>query len=63
MAAPKNNSFWKMRSKHGRDKIFKTPEIMLERYPELKLLIGNERYGYYINSKKWQSKAIDLEAS
>ena len=29
-----------------------TPEIMLERYPELKLLIGNERYGYYINSKK-----------
>ncbi len=26
-----------------------TPDIMLERYPNLKLLIGNERYGYYIN--------------
>ena len=29
MAAPKGNEFWKLRSKHGRDKIFKTPEIML----------------------------------
>ena len=25
MAAPKNNQFWKARSKHGRDKIFATP--------------------------------------
>lgn len=30
MGAPKGNKFWKARSKHGRDKIFKTPEIMLE---------------------------------
>jgi len=29
MAAPKNNSFWKLRSKHGRDKIFSKPEILL----------------------------------
>tara|TARA_R110001592_G_scaffold59740_2_gene181344 strand:+ start:2933 stop:3439 length:507 start_codon:yes stop_codon:yes gene_type:complete len=29
-----------------------TPEIMLDRYPNLKLLIGNERYGYYINKKR-----------
>lgn len=28
--APKGNQFWKLRSKHGRDKIFKTPELMLE---------------------------------
>jgi len=28
MAAPKGNQFWKLRSKHGKDKIFKTPEIM-----------------------------------
>lgn len=28
MAAPKNNQFWKLRSKHGRDKIFGTPEVM-----------------------------------
>lgn len=26
MPAPKGNQFWKLRSKHGRDKIFSTPE-------------------------------------
>jgi hypothetical protein len=26
MAAPKKNEFWKLRSKHGRDKKFKSPE-------------------------------------
>ena len=30
MAAPKGNRFWEVRSKHGRDKILKTPEIMWE---------------------------------
>jgi hypothetical protein len=29
MAAPKKNSFWKLRSKHGRDKLFSTPEMLL----------------------------------
>lgn len=28
MAAPKGNKFWEMRSKHGRDKIFTTPDLM-----------------------------------
>lgn len=28
MAAPKGNQFWKLRSKHGRDKIFATPNLM-----------------------------------
>jgi hypothetical protein len=28
MPAPKGNQFWKARAKSGRDKIFKTPEIM-----------------------------------
>ena len=27
---PPGNQFWKLRSKHGRDKIFATPEIMLQ---------------------------------
>lgn len=27
-----------------------TPEIMGERYPEIKLLIGNDIYGYYSNN-------------
>lgn len=28
MAAPKKNQFWKLRSRHGREKIFATPDIM-----------------------------------
>jgi hypothetical protein len=30
MAAPKGNQFWLQRSKHGRDKLFETPELMLQ---------------------------------
>ncbi len=30
MAAPLGNQFWKLRSKHGRDKIFADPETMWE---------------------------------
>jgi hypothetical protein len=30
MAAPKNNEFWKLRSKHGRDKLFATPALLEE---------------------------------
>lgn len=30
MAAPKGNEFWKLRSKHGRDKLFATPDLMWE---------------------------------
>lgn len=30
MAAPKGNSFWQLRSKHGRDKLFTSPEILWE---------------------------------
>lgn len=30
MAAPAGNQFWKLRSKHGRDKIFQDPEILWE---------------------------------
>lgn len=28
MGAPKGNQFWKLRSKHGRDKLFASPELM-----------------------------------
>ena len=28
MAAPKGNQFWRLRSKHGRDKLFATPELL-----------------------------------
>lgn len=30
MGAPKGNQFWKLRSKHGRDKLFETPELLWE---------------------------------
>ena len=30
MPAPKKNDFWKSRSKHGRDKLFKTPDDLLQ---------------------------------
>jgi len=30
MAAPKGNQFWKLRSKHGRDKLFASPKLMWE---------------------------------
>lgn len=28
MGAPKGNEFWKLRSKHGRNRLFETPELM-----------------------------------
>ena len=30
MPAPKGNQFWKLRSKHGREALFKTPELLWE---------------------------------
>lgn len=30
MAAPEGNSFWKLRNKHGRDKLFATPQLLWE---------------------------------
>ncbi len=30
MGAPQNNEFWKLRSKHGRDKLFASPELLWE---------------------------------
>lgn len=30
MGAPNGNQFWKLRSKHGRDKLFTTPELLWE---------------------------------
>lgn len=30
MAAPEGNQFWKLRSKHGRDKLFESPDLLWE---------------------------------
>jgi hypothetical protein len=45
--APKGNEFWKLRSKHGRDKIFETPEILEEAVNE---------YFEETSSRKWTRK-------
>lgn len=45
MAAPQGNQFWKLRSKHGRDKIFRTPGILLEACYE---------YFEYQSGQKWE---------
>lgn len=53
MAAPKNNQFWKMRSKHGRDKIFESPEIMLNAcYEFFEYITTEERW----NEQNWVGK-------
>jgi len=39
-----------------------TPDIMKQRYPDLKLLYGNNFYGYYINKKIKHEKAFVLYA-
>jgi hypothetical protein len=39
-----------------------TPENMLERYPDLELLYGNNYYGYYTNKKQKHEKAYVLYA-
>lgn len=44
-AAPKGNQFWKLRSKHGRDKLFATPEQLWEAACE---------YFAYCDSHPWK---------
>lgn len=51
MGAPKGNEFWKLRSKHGRDKLFATPKLMWDaaceyfQWCEDNPLISIEYYG------------------
>ena len=47
MAAPANNQFWKLRSKHGRDKIFETPDLLWEAACE---------YFEHTDERKWVKK-------
>ena len=45
MGAPIGNQYWKLRSKHGRDKIFSTPAIMWEAAIEYFQSVDNSKYG------------------
>jgi hypothetical protein len=47
MAAPEKNQFWKLRSSHGRDLIFSTPEILWKACME---------YFEATDSRKWVKK-------
>lgn len=46
-AAPSGNSFWRKRSKHGRDKLFETPELLME---------AVEEYLTYVDDSPWMNK-------
>ncbi len=58
MAAQEGNQFWKLRAKHGRDKLFETPELLWEAACE---------YFEYTDGRKWIKKdwvgkdAIEVE--
>lgn len=47
MAAPEGNQFWKLRSKHGRDKIFENADILWEACTE---------YFEATDARKWVKK-------
>lgn len=44
MAAPLGNQFWKLRSKHGRDKLFNNPKL---------LLAACEEYFHWVDAHPW----------
>lgn len=54
MAAPEGNQFWKLRSKHGRDKLFATPELMWEAACE---------YFEWCDSNPWMSEKLKTKES
>jgi hypothetical protein len=47
MAAPKKNQFWKLRSKHGRDKLFASPDLLWKAACE---------YFEHTDARKWTKK-------
>ncbi len=53
MAAPKGNQFWKMRAKHGRDKLFASPELLWEACCEY--------FEWVSNNPLWESKAFAFQ--
>lgn len=45
MGAPEGNQFWKLRSKHGRDKLFATPDLLWDAACE---------YFQWVDEHKWE---------
>ena len=52
MAAPKGNQFWMLRSKHGKDKNFKTPESLRQACFEFFKEAGE----LFLNEQNWVGK-------
>lgn len=50
MPAPKGNQFWKVRAKHGRDKIFSSPDALWE--------ACEEYFDWVVNNPLYESKAF-----
>lgn len=59
MAPPKNNQFWKLRSKHGRDRLFATPELLWEAACEYFDWCDNHPWS--VVKKKTKGKATEKE--
>lgn len=49
MPAPEGNRFWELRSKHGRDKLFETPQLLWEAACE---------YFNWCDSNPWNKKEL-----
>jgi hypothetical protein len=66
MAAPEGNQFWKLRSKHGRDKLFKTPQALWEAACEYfqwcddnPLMASEQRKGTVVIPKNFEGEMPD----
>lgn len=56
MAAPKGNQFWKLRSKHGRDTLFATPELLWDAACEYFDWCDNNPWSVIKNKTKGKKK-------
>lgn len=68
MAAPLGNQFWKLRSKHGRDKLFETPPLLWEAAQEYfewvdanPLTRSEQRKGTVVIPKGFEGDLADIQ--
>ena len=66
MAAPKGNQFWKARSKHGRDKIFASDDLLWEACQEYFQWVENnplmEAKAFSFQGSSWIEKVPKMRA-
>lgn len=59
MAAPKGNQFWKLRSTHGREKLFATPDLLWEAATEYFNWVDAHPW-YKVEANKTTGKLIKI---